>query len=309
MRHLPLLLLSFRISAMASATEFHVSPSGDDAGDGSAERPFATPSRARDALRLLKSESGLPEAGASVWLHGGDYRLRESFLLERQDSGAPGAPIAYRPAPGAQPRLLGGIELPAAAWAAVEDPVVRGKLSGEAREEVRRIDLGGLGVPAVAPPPDAFKGSVLPELFAGGERMPLARWPNEGWVTFTEAVDRGSRSGDEVPRGGTFRYEEERPARWSVEEGSLVAGVLVLGLVRGVDPSRSDRHRRPGRSPSPLRTGTASAWIPDTPGTTRRGATLPSTCFPSSIAPGNGTSTPRPWSSTSGLPRASKRRR
>ena len=209
---------------MASAIEFHVSPSGDDAGDGSTERPFATPSRARDALRLLRSGSGLPQAGATVWLHRGDYRLRESLLLEKQDSGSPGAPVAYRAAPDARPRLLGGIDLPATAWSPVEDPVVRGKLSKAARQAVRRIDLGALGVPEVAPPPDAFKGSALPELFAGGERMPVARWPNEGWVTFTEVADRGSRSGDEVPRGGTFRYEEERPARWSVEEGVWLQG-------------------------------------------------------------------------------------
>lgn len=209
---------------MANAIEFHVSPSGDDAGDGSAQQPFATPARARDALRHLKSAGPLPAAGATVWLHGGDYRLRQPFLLEEQDSGSPGAPVTWRGAPGERPRFLGGIELAPAAWDPVEDPEVLRRLPEEARNSVRRIDLGRLGVPAIPPAPDAFKGSALPELFAGGERMPLARWPNEGWATFTEVVDRGSRSGDEVPRGGAFRYEDERPARWAVEEGVWLQG-------------------------------------------------------------------------------------
>ncbi|MCY3761282.1 MAG: phage tail protein, partial [Gemmatimonadetes bacterium] len=183
MRPLPLLLLSLRIATMANAIELHVSPSGDDDGDGSAEQPFATPARARDALRHLKSAGPLPAAGATVWLHGGAYRLRQSFLLEEQDSGSPGAPITWRAAPGERPRFLGGIELPPAAWDPVEDPAVLRKLPEEARNSVRRIDLGRLGVPAIPPAPDAFKGSALPELFAGGERLPLARWPNEGWAT------------------------------------------------------------------------------------------------------------------------------
>ena len=39
---------------------FHVSPTGDDAADGSRERPFATVARARDAVRVLKKSGAHP---------------------------------------------------------------------------------------------------------------------------------------------------------------------------------------------------------------------------------------------------------
>ena len=45
------LLLSLLVSLSAGATEYHVSPQGDDAAAGSADRPFRSLARARDAAR------------------------------------------------------------------------------------------------------------------------------------------------------------------------------------------------------------------------------------------------------------------
>lgn len=75
---------------------FHVSPTGDDSADGSRERPFATVARARDAVRSLKKSGALPKGGVNVWLRGGEYPMRESLVLGKENSGADGAPVAYR---------------------------------------------------------------------------------------------------------------------------------------------------------------------------------------------------------------------
>ncbi|MFI9843383.1 right-handed parallel beta-helix repeat-containing protein [Nonomuraea sp. NPDC051941] len=59
---------------------FHVAPSGDDSGPGSADHPFATLERARSAAREAAG-------GAVVHLRGGTHALTEPFSLGEADSG------------------------------------------------------------------------------------------------------------------------------------------------------------------------------------------------------------------------------
>src|SRR5690348_834083 len=53
-------------AAPAPDTTFHVSPSGRDAATGSAEQPFATLERARDAIRSLKEPGSTRHVAAVV---------------------------------------------------------------------------------------------------------------------------------------------------------------------------------------------------------------------------------------------------
>ncbi len=68
----------------------------------------------------------------------------------------------------------------------------------------------------------------IPELFVDGVRMTPARWPNEGWSTIAKFIDPGTKNNDgsvgdslkgpkanAQPRGGTFGYSGDRPARWT----------------------------------------------------------------------------------------------
>ena len=50
----------------------YVSPDGDDANDGSESAPLATFAGARDAVRKLKAEAGLPENGVCVLFSAGE---------------------------------------------------------------------------------------------------------------------------------------------------------------------------------------------------------------------------------------------
>ncbi|MDH7504119.1 MAG: hypothetical protein QHJ82_15585, partial [Verrucomicrobiota bacterium] len=59
-----LLMLFCPLLALCTATaDFHVSPAGSDSNPGTASSPFATLERARDAVRELKREKGLPAGG------------------------------------------------------------------------------------------------------------------------------------------------------------------------------------------------------------------------------------------------------
>ena len=110
---------------------FHVSPTGDDSADGSCERPFATVARARDAVRTLKKSGALPKGGVNVWLRGGEYPMRESLVLGKEDSGADGAPVAYRAWKGETPVFTGAWTVPPSAWRLADDPRIPAEAKGK----------------------------------------------------------------------------------------------------------------------------------------------------------------------------------
>ena len=77
---------------VAFALEWHVAVDGDDANTGTADAPFATLQRARDAVRTAQP---LDEP-AEILIHGGTYRLEQTLELTPQDSGTAEAPVTYR---------------------------------------------------------------------------------------------------------------------------------------------------------------------------------------------------------------------
>ena len=146
------LAMALWLTSLASAAEFYVAPSGDDAAPGTLEKPLATLHAARDRIRKLKNEGGLPSGGVTVWVRGGTYELGQTLKLAAEDSGAEGAPIVYRAYQDEKPVLSGGR-----------------KITGFTRHQnsILKADVGALG----------FKNAFR-ELFFNSQRMPLARYPN-----------------------------------------------------------------------------------------------------------------------------------
>ncbi len=187
--------------------------------DRKSDGPFATLERARDEVRKLKQQSGLPEAGAVVELRGGVYERNRAFELVAEDSGAKGAPIVYRAREGEEVRIVGGRTV--AGFQPVTDPAVLSRLDASARGNVLRADLKAQGITEFGP----VKGGGL-ELFFQDKPMTLARWPNKGFVRIVDVVGgqpydiRGTK-GDRV---GKFTYEGDRPKRWTEEQDVWVHG-------------------------------------------------------------------------------------
>ncbi|MBI3986750.1 MAG: right-handed parallel beta-helix repeat-containing protein, partial [Lentisphaerae bacterium] len=103
----------------------HVSPRGDDKGQGTARSPLATPAAARDRVRAWR-QSGRTTS-ISVILHGGVYRLFEPLELGSQDSGTAKAPVVWAAAPGEKPVISGSVRV--TRWSECRDipPGVRAK--------------------------------------------------------------------------------------------------------------------------------------------------------------------------------------
>ncbi|MBN8215629.1 MAG: right-handed parallel beta-helix repeat-containing protein [Spirochaetes bacterium] len=106
-----------------AAAEFTVAPDGDDRAPGTREKPFATLSRAREAIREWRAGAA-PKEAVQVRLRQGTYFLPETFLLEPRDSGTAQFPVTYASAPGEKAVLSGGRPI---------EGLQEGKLPGGAR--------------------------------------------------------------------------------------------------------------------------------------------------------------------------------
>ena len=90
------------------ALDLYVSPAGHDANPGTKDRPFATITHARDAVRQIKKTLKEP---VTVYIHGGTYYLNEPLVFTAEDSGSKQAPVIYRAADGETVVLSGGQRL------------------------------------------------------------------------------------------------------------------------------------------------------------------------------------------------------
>ncbi len=240
-RLIPMLLCFCAATARA---DFWVAPNGDDAAPGTKARPFATIERARDAVRGLR-KAGLPKGGVTVWLRRGTYTLKESLAFGPQDSGAPGSPIVYRAADGEDVWLSGGVIAPPSAFRKTTDPAVLAILPKEARGRVMQASLKRVGITDwIRELPDSIRGYDAPlpfvQVFCDGKRMPLARWPNQGFAKFAEIIDTGSGLRDPAARRlkklrpGVFKYAGDRPSRWNVDRGVWLFGYWARAYISDV---------------------------------------------------------------------------
>ncbi len=212
------------------AKDFFVAPTGRSDATGEKTSPLDSLTSARDAVRAWQQQGGT--GPVTVWIRGGEYLLRESFQLEKQDGGTADAPVTYRAANGETVRLVGGQPIPSDAFHAVTDSEVRKRLDPVGREHVVQADLAALGLPEFKDWParfGAFGGA--PELFFNDQPMQIARWPNEGFVNIAKVIESGrgvvDRSLGERAKGeqaGTFEYAEDRPTQWSESDGVWLMG-------------------------------------------------------------------------------------
>ncbi len=95
-----------------SGGEFYVAPNGDDANPGTKQQPFASLTRARDAVRQFKKADSTEDI--VVLLRGGVYHLTETVVFTLEDSGSLNQTITYAAYPDETPVLSAGV--PAAQW-------------------------------------------------------------------------------------------------------------------------------------------------------------------------------------------------
>ena len=193
------------------AIEFFVSSRGSDRNPGSRQKPFASLEKARDAVRGIRKRRSLPAGGVSVTIMAGEYPLRETFVLTKEDSGTADSPIVYRASRKGSARFNGGTRL--TGFVPVSDPGVLARLPEVARGKVLQCDLKANGVTncgTLQPRGFARGGNPAVELFFDGHPLQPARYPNEGFLLTGDIVEEPTDDS-----GGGFRTDCDRLSRWA----------------------------------------------------------------------------------------------
>ena len=185
---------------------FYVALTGNDESSGrradpnadGTDGPFATLTRARDAVRAARDAEGRRTAPVGVMIRGGTHSLREPLRLGAEDGGTRENPVTWCAYPGETPVLSGGTTIDG--WEPYEGSILRAVMpdAGEGRWKTR-------------------------QLFYKGQRLRRARWPkvdpdnlrHGGWA-FVEGAVPGSERRAFCFRSGTF------PRRWAKpQEGEV----------------------------------------------------------------------------------------
>jgi hypothetical protein len=198
--HLILFFLCFSITA--SATDFYVSPSGNDLANGLypsphpniANGPFKTLARAQSAIRNLKTAGNFNQP-ITVHVAPGTYPLSSPLQFDSRDAGTPGQQITWQGKANATTVVSGGITL----------------LNCTSANGLWRCPATGLGLDSIKYSTNSgrLQGN-LPgfNLFINQQRLTLARWPNsdpnldKSWAHIKLVID-------ETP---TFSSFEQLPA-------------------------------------------------------------------------------------------------
>ncbi|WP_052572733.1 right-handed parallel beta-helix repeat-containing protein [Haloferula sp. BvORR071] len=169
---------------LASAADFHVSPQGDDSQTGSAAVPFATLAKARAAARPLAGKESV-----TIHLADGTYYLPEPLTLKAEDSGSESFPVVWKAEHEGKAILSGGLRLPLE-WKPFRDGIFQA------------------ATPA---------GLSIDQLFIGGARQRMARYPNYDPAKPTAAYQGYA----------TDAISKERAARWADPAGGYIHAMHV----------------------------------------------------------------------------------
>lgn len=171
--------------------KLHVSPQGNDAWNGLApvrdsqgNGPKRTLFGARNAVRAAKAAGSLPAAGARVFVQPGRYQHISTFDLTAVDDGTPAGPIAYISTVPGGAVLDGGRTIHT--WHRQNERPNLGAVRADVRPFIRTASLPANGIGEAGAmghsAPNFWMGQPAAELFFEGQRMTLARFPNEGYI-------------------------------------------------------------------------------------------------------------------------------
>jgi hypothetical protein len=209
-------------AALPDSVTFYIALNGNDAWSGrlpvpnknGSDGPFASFHRARNAVRKSLSIGSHP----AVLIRQGRYRLDSTLVLGPQDSGRAEGTVVWRAYPGEAVYCSGSITVDD--FHRIDDAETLRRLQGPARNSVLVTNLRSRGITDFGDPPNRMY------LFFRGERMPVARYPDTGWVTITRVpqieghiLNPGDKKvlKEGLPAGrhsGMFEYSSNHPSGW-----------------------------------------------------------------------------------------------
>lgn len=135
---------------------FFVSTEGEDADPGTEEKPLATLTGARNAIRRYKKENKVT-APIVVSIKGGRYEMTEPLVLLPEDGGTSQYPVIYKAEEGSVPVFSGG-------------------------KRITGFTVGNNGIWEAKVPESKYYNWRFDQLYVNENRAVLARTPNKGFL-------------------------------------------------------------------------------------------------------------------------------
>jgi hypothetical protein len=185
------LISALALVSITFGAEIYVSPTGDDANDGSLASPLATIAKARDKADQLKTAGSV-----TVFLRGGNYYLTEPVVFGSSNSGTSTAPIVYSAYGSEKPVISGSIKLKNPTWT---------------------VSSGSIMKTTITP------NLKVDQLFLSGKRQILARYPN-----FNENQKLQGSSSDAISKAASCAKPEEGPGYLRVMHKELWGNLAYI---------------------------------------------------------------------------------
>lgn len=222
-----LIITSVTLANTNKETNFFVATNGNDNWSGmlaepnanKTDGPFATLSRARDAIHSLKMNGNLKNP-VTVMVRDGKYFLDEPFILTKKDSGTQDCPITYTAYPGEKPILSGGRKV--VGWKPYKDNIFMADLPGS---------KGG-----------KWKSR---QLFLNGKRQQRARFPKlsqndplySGWALTEGPAYEGSIDAF-IYKPDTFHNRWSKPTEVEVIYWANIGGWRSMVPIKTIDEEK-----------------------------------------------------------------------
>ncbi len=214
--------------------EIYVSPTGNDANNGSKETPLKTIDKALDYVQILQedlTEVNGPK-GIVVYLREGNYEATESIVLSEVHSSTNGIPVIISSYNNEEVIISGGKEIAGSAFTEITDETILSRLQDKVKDKIVSVDLKTLGITEFGS--ISTKGP-LTQIFVDGEQFILARYPNVTNLALTgEVLDIGQITADYSDLGGQntnmnstgieFEMSDLRPKSWTFTNDIYLMG-------------------------------------------------------------------------------------
>lgn len=192
-----MLSLAFAVQAEETPEEIilHVATTGKGNGDGSENNPFPSIEKARDYLRKNDHKNKT----VRVKIHKGRYYQSDVLSFDSSDSGSKDNPVIYESAGDGEVTLKGSIEVDFTQFKPITNPEIVKRLSPGMQKYVGVIDLKKFGFTSEMvdfisnTQKTVYEYPNILGIYLNGQKQPLAKYPNSGWLKVLRLVEAGGR--------------------------------------------------------------------------------------------------------------------
>lgn len=216
-------LLSFTALLAEAQTQLYVSKQGKTNNIGTISAPFKNISEAIGKACTLQSDT------VEIFMRTGCYYIDKTIEIGSAWKGKHLSIRAYRDE---IVSISGGKTIQPKQLRKITDKKAYQRMQPQYRDLICEIDLNALDIDVADLRASGFgrpSSSAWTEVFINKRPMQLSRWPNDSTVLIGEVLEAGTGEHKSDAQLPVFKYNEDRPSRWSQTEPFWISGYFAHG--------------------------------------------------------------------------------